>query len=130
MMTVRPARPEDIPELLERVKQSGGEEIDLWKTPCWVTEEDGRLTGMMAIRLMWQFEPLLVFKEAKTKASKRRAAMLLYKAAEGWLADRTLNGSGIYRAFCITRRVAVRSWATAMGWRHQYKRAPLYIKHF
>jgi hypothetical protein len=79
---------------------------------------------------MWQFEPLLVFPEVRRKASRRRACLLLYTAAEAWLADRTLNRSGIYRAFAITRRVAVRSWAKAKGWRHQYKRAPLFIKHF
>lgn len=130
MQTTRVAKPEDIPYLMQRLRESGGETIDLWKTPCWVVEEDGVILGMLPIRLVWQFEPLYVFPEVKRTASRRRACMLLYNAAEAWLANRELNGSGIYWAFAITRRVAVRSWAKAMGWRHQYKRAPMYIKHF
>ncbi len=130
MQTTRAARPEDIPYLTERLKQSGGEVIDLWKTPAWVVEEDGVILGLLAIRLVWQMEPMYVFPEVKRKASRRRACMLLYNAAEDWLRNRDLNRSGIFWAFAITRRVAVRTWAKAMGWRHQYKRAPMYIKHF
>jgi len=130
VQTARAARPEDLEYLTQRLKESGGEMIDLWKTPCWVVEEDGVILGLLPIRLVWQFEPLMVFPEVKRKASRRRACMLLYNAAEDWLRDRDLNRSGIFWAFAITRRVGVRTWAKAMGWRHQYKRAPMYIKHF
>jgi hypothetical protein len=130
MQVARAARPEDLEYLARRLEESGGEEIDLQATPCWVVEEDGVILGVLPIRLMWQFEPLYVFPEVQRKASRRRACMLLYHAAETWIADRERNRSGIYRAFAITRRVAVRTWAKAMGWRHQYQRAPMYIKHF
>jgi hypothetical protein len=135
VQTTRAAKPEDIPYLLERLKESGGETIDLWKTPAWIVEEPGvdgtpQILGLLAIRLVWQMEPMYVFPEVKNKASRRRACALLYNAAEDWLRNRELNGSGIYWAFAILRKVGVRSWAKAMGWRHQYKRAPMYIKHF
>jgi hypothetical protein len=130
MQTARAARPEDLAYLAARLRESGGEQIDLQRTPCWVVEEHGEILGLLPIRLVWQFEPLLVFPEVKLQASRRRACMLLYAAAEAWIADRSLNQSGIYWAFAITRRVAVRSWAKAMGWRPQYRRAPMYIKHF
>lgn len=103
--------------------------IDLWATPCFVAEKDGKLVGMLPMRLWWQFEPLLIFPEVKNKATRGRACYGLYKAAENWISG-PLNGTGIYRAFAITRLLAVRSWARKMGWLHNYKRAPLFIKYF
>ena len=129
-LTTRPALPEDFAELTRRMEESGGEVIDLWTTPCWVAERDGRFVGLMAIRLMWQFEPLLIFPEVRCRATRRRACFQLYKAAEAWVRTPALNGTGIRRAFAITRMFKVRGWAKTMGWLHQYKRAPLWIKHF
>jgi hypothetical protein len=128
--TVRAARPDELPFLMEKLRESGGEVIDLYTTPCWVAEVDGAIVGLLPIRLWWQFEPMYVFPEVKNKATRARACYGLYRAAEGWILDRNLNGTGIRRAFAITRRMAVRGWAKQMGWLHQYKRAPLFIKHF
>lgn len=127
-MIARLARAEEIPELLQRIKDSGGIFIDLNRTPCWVAEDDGKLIGLLAAHLTWQFEPLLMFPEVKSKAVRRRACYKLYRAAEDWIT--TKNITGIYNAFAITRMVAVRAWATKMGWHHQFKRAPMFIKEF
>ncbi len=120
---------DELPELTQRLKDSGGEVIDLWATPCFVAEREGKIVGMLPIRLWWQFEPLLIFPEVTNRATRGRACYGLYKAAENWISG-PLNGTGISRAFAITRLLAVRSWAKKMGWLHQYKRAPLFIKHF
>jgi hypothetical protein len=128
-LSFRCARVDELPGLMKRLEESGGEVIDLWKTPCWVAEQDGRVVGMLPIRLWWQLEPLLIFPEVTNKATRGRACYGLYKAAEAWIAS-PLNGTGIYRAFAVTRKLAVRSWAEKMGWIHQYRRAPLWIKHF
>jgi hypothetical protein len=120
---------DELPELTQRLVDSGGEVINLWTTPCWVAEQDGNIVGMLPIRLHWQFEPLYIFPEVTSKATRGRACYGLYKAAEAWISG-PLNGTGIYRAFAITRMLAVRSWAKKMGWLHQYQRAPLFIKNF
>lgn len=127
---IRPAGVEEFAYLTERMRQNGGEVIDLWSAPCWVDEVDGVILGLLAVRPVWQFEPLLVFKEVKNKASRRRTCLGLYRAAEAWISDPTLNQTGVRRAFAITRMFAVRGWAKKLGWKHQYKRAPLWIKHF
>lgn len=104
--------------------------IDLNATPCWVAEKDGYVIGLLAARLMWQVEPMYIFPEVKNTKTRARACYGLYKAAEAWISNRSLNQTGIYRAFAITRLFAVRGWARKMGWMHQYRRAPLWIKHF
>lgn len=129
MIQARLARLEEIPELLERIKQSGGVFVDLYRTPVWVAVEDDKILGLLAAELTWQFEPLLMFPEVKSKAVRRRACYLLYRAAEAWV-EGPGNITGIYKAFMVTRNFGVRGWAKTMGWHHQFKRAPLFIKYF
>lgn len=130
MIEARLATVDEIPELLQRIKDSGGVFVDLWRTPVWVAVEEGKIVGLLAAELTWQFEPLLIFPEARNKAVRRRACYRLYRAAEVWMCDPTQNITGIYKAFAITRMVAVRGWAKKMGWGHIYKRAPMWIKYF
>lgn len=127
-MEARLARIEEIPELLQRIQDSGGVFVDLNRTPCWVAVEDGKIIGLLAAELHWQFEPLLVF-EVTNKSTRRRAAYNLYRAAEAWIQG-PQNITGVYKAFAVTRFFAVRDWAKKLGWYHQFKRAPLFIKHF
>lgn len=128
MIEARLATVDEIPELLERIKESGGVFVDLYRTPVWVAVEDGVILGLLAAELIWQFEPMLVW--GKSKATRRRACYRLYRAAEDWMCDGNRNITGIYKAFAITRMVAVRGWAKKMGWLHQFHRAPLFIKTF
>lgn len=104
--------------------------VDMHRTPVWVAVDDGKIVGLLAAELIWQFEPLLMFPEVKSKAVRRRACYRLYRAAESWMQDPTRNRTGIYKAFAITRMFAVRGWARKEGWLHQFKRAPLFIKTF
>lgn len=111
------------------MEQSGGVFVDMHRTPVWVAVEDGKIIGLLGAELIWQFEPLLMFPEVKSKAVRRRACYRLYRAAESWMQGPE-NITGIYRAFAITRKFAVRGWAKKEGWLHQFKRAPLFIKNF
>lgn len=104
--------------------------VDLNRTPCWVAVEGDKIVGLLAAELTWQFEPLLMFPEVKSKAVRRRACFDLYRAAEAWMQDPSRNITGVYKAFAVTRMLAVRSWAKKMGWLHQFHRAPLFIKTF
>lgn len=130
MITARLARIEEIPELLRRIEESGGVFVDLNRTPCWVAVDDGVIVGLLGAELTWQFEPLLIFAEVKSKAVRRRACYRLYRAAEAWMEDPARNITGVYKAFAVTRNFGVRGWAKKMGWFHQFKRAPLFIKYF
>jgi hypothetical protein len=128
-LIARLAKAEEIPELLQRIKDSGGVFVDLNRTPCWVAVDGEKIVGLLAAELTWQFEPLLMFPEIKSKATRRRACFELYRAAESWM-EGSGNITGVYKAFAVTRMFGVRSWAKKMGWLHQFKRAPLFIKHF
>jgi hypothetical protein len=128
-LTARLAKAEEIPELLQRIKDSGGVFVDLNRTPCWVAVDGEKIVGLLAAELTWQFEPLLVFEEVKNKSVRRRACYQMYRAAEAWV-EGPQNITGVYRAFAVTRFFAVREWAQKLGWHWQFKRAPLFIKHF
>lgn len=127
MITVRPARLEELDGLIERME---GERIDLYGTPAWVAEEDGKLLGMVACRLVWQIEPLTVFPEVTNEMTRRRAGLALYRSVAGWMSDRDRNATGIYTAFAVTRNAAVVGWTSALGWYRQYRDALLVMKKF
>lgn len=128
-MEARLATAEEIPDLLQRIKDSGGVFVDLNRTPCWVAVEDGRIVGLLAAELHWQLEPLIIFAEVRNKSTRRRATYGLYRAVESWM-EGPQNVTGVYKAFAVTRFFKVRKWAEAMGWHWQYKRSALFIKHF
>jgi hypothetical protein len=128
LIQARLATLKEIPELLQRIKDSGGVFVDLNRTPVWVAVDDGKIVGLLAAELVWQFEPLLMFPEIKNKAVRRRACYRLYRAAESWM--RNDNPTGIYKAFAVTRSVPVMGWAKTMGWLRQFRGAALFIKNF
>jgi hypothetical protein len=127
-MQARLAKAEEIPELLERIKASGGVSIDLHRTPCWVAVEDDRIIGLLAATPYFQLEPLLVFPEIKSKATRRRAGYGLYRAAEQWLTSD--NGSNVRWAFATTRSAASAGWLAKLGWHPQFLGAKFFIKKF
>jgi hypothetical protein len=128
MIEARLATLEEIPGLLERIKESGGVFVDLYRTPCWVAVDDGDIVGLLAATPVFQLEPLLIFPDFKSKALRRRACYSLYRAAAQWLASD--NGSNVRWAFAVTRSRAVLGWAKKMGWFQQYKGAKMFIKKF
>lgn len=122
---IRLARQDEFAFLTQQMKRSGGEVVDLTKGPCWVSEENGRLVGMLAVRPVFQIEPLLVF--SGNKMTDSRAALGMYRAAEAWI--QSDNGSGVHWFFLVTRSRAVMTWARRLGWFRQYEGATLFIKH-
>jgi hypothetical protein len=126
-LIVRTARVDELEYLKGRIV---GEQVDLNATPVWVAEEDGEIKGLIALRLVWQIEPLQVFEEVQNKSKRRRISRELYRAAASWLSDKDRNATGVYRAFAVTRDAAVLRWAKALGWLEQYVGAKLFIKEF
>lgn len=126
-MIIRTARIDELEQLKDRME---GEEIDLHGTPVWVAEEDGKLLGMVALRLVWQIEPLTVYPEVENHMTRRRVGRELYRTAASWLADRERNATGIYTAFAVTRDAAVMGWVKAMGWLEQYIGAKTFTRQF
>lgn len=127
-MIVRQARQDEIPELKQRLRESGGEEIDLDSARIWVAVEDGHILGMLSLRMMWQAEPLLVFPEVRNKHQRRRAGLGLYQAATGWLAGPE-NKTDIRWLFGVTRSKAVAGWLRKLGWFQQYIGAKTFLKY-
>jgi hypothetical protein len=126
-LIIRTARVDELEYLMGRME---GERIELHGTPVWVAEQDGKLVGFIAARLVWQIEPMTVFPEVRNKMTRRRVTRQLYRAVASWLGDRDLNGTGVHLAFAVTRSFAVMQWAKAMGWFRQYRGAALYMKRF
>ena len=126
-MEIRQANFDELPELKERLKESGGERIDLDSARVWVAVRDGEIVGMLSARLCWQLEPLLLFEGSRMQ--KCRAGIGLYRAAERWLADKSKNRTGIHWFFAITRSEQVMSWAKKLGWFEQYVGAKTYLRY-
>lgn len=101
----RLAKPEELDFLQSRLQESGFPVCDLSRTPCFVTEQDGQLTGMLPVKLLthpvaiWQAEPMLIW--ASKPMTVRRSMYLLWKEAEKWIAG-PKNESGVHRYLAIT----------------------------
>lgn len=122
MVTHRPATLEELPYLQQRINESHHEKVRLYaEVPqedgstkivplvmCWVSEENGKISGMLPLRLIWQAEPLFIFPEVKNTQTKRRIALGLPRIMEEWLGDRSKNQTGIYSYFFVTK---TRLWA-------------------
>jgi hypothetical protein len=128
-MEIRQALACEIPFLKEKLSESKGEQIDLDSARVWVAVEDGKIIGMLPLRLIWQAEPLLIFPEINERMTRRRAALMLYRESMKWLGNRSLNRSGIYWLFGITRSLAVMRWLEKLGWLRQYRGAATYVKY-
>lgn len=126
-VTFREATEDEKPYLLQRLSETPHEQVSL--EHCWVAEQDGKVVGMLPIRLVWQAEPLIVFPEVKNGMTRRRAMLGLYIAMETWLADRSRNKSGVHWYFAIIRRRSVQPWAKRLGLWRIYQGAHHYVKH-
>lgn len=130
-VSVRPARPEELPELQFRLREQGNryEMQDLSKTICYVAEYDGKIVGFTACRPMWQVEPLLLVPEFTKDApgfAQAKATALLIKAVDGWIADRTRNQSGIHWYFCAIVGRTMRKLAVSFGMVPVYTKAKFF----
>lgn len=118
---IRPATIDDLPILRERLYASREEKVDLQRGMVWVAEHEGKLVGMLPLRLIWQAEPLMIFPEVKNKSLKRRIAIGLPRAMEAYIGDRTVNRTGIYSYFFVTKGRLWARLAKAFGCLRIYK---------
>lgn len=130
-VTVRPARKEDLPILQAELAAQGNlyEQQDLAKTICFVTEYDGEIVGFSAARVVWQVEPLLLFRKFKKFAphhAQRKATYLLIRDLDAWLADRSKNTTGIYFYFCSIVGKTMRLLAMSFGMVPVYRKSKFF----
>lgn len=110
-VTVRPARPEDLPTLQTELADQGDffEPQDLRQSIIHVIEYDGEIVGFGAGRLQWQYEPLLLTRKFQQNAphfAQAKGTYLLIRAFDDWV-NSAENLTGITRYFCVivTRRM-------------------------
>lgn len=129
MITVRPARIDELPYLQARLNESPHEKVDLSRTILHVAEEDGKVIGLLPARLAWwQLEPMLIFPEVKNKTTRQRACFQLAQEVQGWIADRARNTSGIYSYWFVTKNHFFAKLARKWGCLRIYKRCQFYAK--
>lgn len=115
-VTVRPARLEEIPMLQEMLaRQPYFEYQDLTQAIVFVSEYEGRVVGMITGRMIWQLPTLLLEKEKLPRNSQRRATLMLVRAMDSFLGDRSRNLSGIYSYFCVIKGGTMKHLAKAFG---------------
>jgi hypothetical protein len=130
-VTVRPARPEDLPELQRRLLEQRGayEQQDLRKTILYVAEYDGKIVGFSAARMIWQIEPLLLTPEFKKKAphfARQKATYLLIRELDRWIADRQRNLTGIHWYFCSIVGKTMQQLAVSFGMLRVYPKSKFF----
>ena len=105
------------------------EQQDLLKTICYVLEFRGQLAGFASGRLVWQVEPVLLdqqFKATASKHSQRKGTLLLIRAIDAYIADRTRNKTGIYSYFCSIQDAVMQKLALAFGMWPAYERSKFF----
>lgn len=121
----------DIPFLQRKLASTDWEQVDLKRSLVWVSEYKGRPFGFIALRLVWQVEPLMIFEEEGIPTSALgRGARLLHKEVEKYLSDPEQNKSGIYWYFLYTDFDHVIKWANRLGWKRCYAKGQMFCKWF
>jgi hypothetical protein len=132
---VRSVQFDEVPFLQAKLAQrekDGYEQFPLTSAIVLVAEDgDGLRAGMVCMRIrsspvnlvpMWQIEPLILFPEfvrTSLRQSQRKATYLLAKAAEGYIADRTRNTTGVHAFFVSieTKNKPMHRLARHIGWK-------------
>jgi hypothetical protein len=131
---IRQATKEELPYLQQRINESKEEKVRLYieveglngkeivpLVMIWVGVQDGKLVGQLPLRMIWQAEPLMIFPEVKNKSLKRRIALGLPRAMESFIGDRSVNKTGIYSYFFVTKGRLWAKLARAFGCLRIYK---------
>jgi hypothetical protein len=118
-VTVRPARPEDLPTLQRELADQSDfyEPQDLRNSITHVAEYDGEIVGFGAGRLQWQYEPLLLTRKFQASAphfAQQKATFLLIRAFDEWIHSEA-NLTGITRYFCVIVSQRMQRLALAFG---------------
>jgi hypothetical protein len=136
VIEIRPAREIDLPllqmKLAERAAE-GYEQLDLRRSIVHIAEAEGIESGFVSARLTWQIEPLTLFKDFERNAppaALRRATYMLARAAEGWIADRARNSTGLHSFFAVieNRNKRMQELAEHIGWAPVYRKCRFFGK--
>jgi hypothetical protein len=130
--TVRPATPQDLAYLRNKLDQAGLEAENLNKRILFVIEHGGIISGCVAARLVWQIEPLFLTPEFVRDAGPvtiRRAVFKLANAIFQWLAS-SENKTGIYWAFAYVSKKPLQRLAKEYGMTPCYRKGRFFLKDF
>lgn len=130
-VTVRPARPEDLPTLQQMLKEQSEfyEQQDLSKTILFVAEFGSEIVGFSAGRLIWQVEPLLLTKQFQKTGphfAQQKATYLLIRELDRWIADRQRNLTGLHSYFCSIVGKRMRNLALSFGMLRVYPKSQFF----
>lgn len=128
-MEIRQARADELPHIKARLDAGNSEDIGINTARVFVAVEDGQILGVLAARMTWQLQPLMIFPEVKNKATRRRAGIGVYRAFEKWLADPMENRTGIRWFFAVTRSRPCMKWLTSLGMLRQYRGTTHFLKY-
>ena len=111
------------------------EKLDLAKSVVLVAEDnDDSLTcGLIAARMVWQVEPLVLFPEferTSSKMAKKRATYLLARAVESFIADPASNPTPVKFFFSVieNRNPRMQDLARHIGWQQVYPGCKIFGK--
>ncbi len=104
-VSIRTATDADLPLLQDHLakEKPTWEQGDLRLSIVYVAEFGGEIVGFCGARLVWQVEPLVLFRNFEKHAphfAQQKATYRLIQAVDGWIADRRRNTTGIYSYFC------------------------------
>jgi hypothetical protein len=123
-ITVRKADTFDIPILQQELAKTDWEQVDLKRSLVWIAEYNEVPFAFIALRLVWQIEPMFVFKrDGIPSHALKKGVYMMYREAEKFLSDREQNTTGIHWSFMHTLKESVGHWARKMGWVPVYRQA-------
>jgi len=128
-MEIRQARSDELPYIKARLDAGNSEDIGIDTARLFVAVENEQIIGVLAARMCWQLQPLVIFPEVRNKATRRRAGLGMFKAAQEWLGNRNLNRTGIYWFFAVTRSRPCMRWLTSLGMFRQYRGSAHFLKY-
>jgi hypothetical protein len=128
-MEIRQARAAELPHIQARLEAENSEDIGIDTARIFVAVEDGQILGVLAARMVWQLQPLVIFPEVRNKAKRRRAGLGMFRAAQEWLGSRSLNRTGIHWFFAVTRSRPCMGWLKSLGMLRQYRGTAHFLKY-
>lgn len=128
-MEFRQARAEELPYLQTRLDEANSEDVGIDTARIFVAVQDGQILGVLAARMVWQLQPLVIFPEVGNKATRRRAGLGMFKVAQEWLGSRSLNRTGIHWFFAVTRSRPCMKWLVSLGMFRQYRGTATFLKY-
>lgn len=139
MIRTRPAKMTELGFLQAKhasvAQAKGHEQLDLSKSVVFVAEDDrdGLTCGLIAARMVWQVEPLILFPEferTSPKAAMKRATYSLARAIEQYIGDPVRNATPVKFFFAVieNRNPRMQDLARHIGWQQVYPGCKIFGK--